>query len=127
MSRCAAAQELRHPVLTHRLCRNESYSLLSGGKEDYEEEAYDISNLEQHSRRPPELVTLPHCYKDGTSIDWLYEEAAERERRHQLNTLHGLRGLLTLALNSVQMWMVIIATGIGIGVIGAWLDVLVKW
>lgn len=127
MSRCAAAQELRYPVLTHRLCRNESRSLLSNGKEDYEEEAYDISNLEQHSRRPPELVTLPHRYKDGTSIDWLYEEAAERERRHQLNTLHGLRGLLTLALNSVQMWMVIIATGIGIGVIGAWLDVLVKW
>jgi chloride channel 3/4/5 len=107
--------------------RNESHPLFSSGKDEYEEEGYDISHLEGRSHRPPELVTLPHCYKDGSSIDWLYEEAAERERRRQLNTLHGLRGLLTLALNSAQMWMVIIATGIGIGVIGAWLDVLVKW
>jgi len=112
--------------LPHRY-RSESYPLFSNGKDDYEGEAYDASHLEEHSYRPPELVTLPHRYKDGTSIDWLYEEAAERERRHQLNTLHGLRGLLTLTLNSVQMWMVIIAAGIGIGVIGAWLDVLVKW
>lgn len=114
-------------VLTTRCCRNESHPLFSDGKGDYEAEVYDIPHLEEHSHRPPELVTLPHCYKDGTSIDWLYEEAAERERRHRLNTLHGLRGLLTLTLNSAQMWMVIIATGIGIGVIGDWLDVLVKW
>lgn len=111
----------------NRRRRNEDHPLISQGKDDYEGEAYDISQLEEHPYRPPELVTLPHRYKDGTSINWLYEEAAERERRRQLNTLHGLRGLLTLALNSVQMWMVIIATGIGIGVIGAWLDVLVKW
>lgn len=107
--------------------RSEDHPLFPHGKDDYEGEAYDISQLEDHSYRPPELVTLPHCYKDGTSIDWLYEEAAERERRHRLHALHGLRGLLTLSLNSAQMWMVIIATGIGIGVIGAWLDVLVKW
>ena len=127
MSRYAATTKLRHSALTPRRCRNESHPLSSTGKDDYEGEAYDISHLEENSRRPPEFVTLPHRYKDGTSIDWLYEEAAERERRHQLNTLHGLRGLLTLTLNSTQMWMVIIATGIGIGVIGSWLDVLVKW
>ena len=111
---------------THR-CRDENHPLFPNGKDNYEGEAFDVSQPEGHPHRPPELVTLPHCYKDGTSIDWLYEEAAERQRRHQLHTLHGLRGLLTLALNSVQMWMVIITTGIGIGVIGAWLDVLVKW
>lgn len=109
------------------MSRDENDPLFSNGKDDYEGEAYDVSQLEEHSHRPPGFVTPPHRYKDGASIDWLYEEAAERQRRHQLHTLHGLRGLLTLALNSAQMWMVIIATGIGIGVIGAWLDVLVKW
>lgn len=118
---------VRYSVLTAPHCSNENHPLFPNRKDNYEEEAYDISQLEEHSHRPPQLVTLPHRYKDGTSIDWLYEEAAERERRRQLHTLHGLRGLLTLALNSAQMWMVIIATGIGIGVIGAWLDVLVKW
>ena len=29
--------------------------------------------------------------------------------------------------DSPGMWLVIILTGVGIGVLGAWLDVLVKW
>jgi len=128
MSRCGWAHKCYDTLFSQpAVSRSEGYGLLSNGKDGYEGETYDISRLEENPHKPPELVTLPHRYKDGASIDWLYEEAAERERRHQLNTLHGLRGLLTLALNSTQMWMVIIATGIGIGVIGAWLDILVKW
>ena len=32
-----------------------------------------------------------------------------------------------MVLDSAGMWLVIILTGVGIGVLGAWLDVLVKW
>ncbi|KAF6761563.1 Cl-channel protein [Ephemerocybe angulata] len=66
-------------------------------------------------------------YTDGSSIDWLQEEAAERERSHALHSQAGVRGALLPALDSARMWIVVIATGIGIGLAGAWLDVLVKW
>ena len=55
-----------------------------------EEEAYDISALEHETRRNPDLSNKPQVYADGTSIDWLHEEALERERQHQLRSLHGL-------------------------------------
>ena len=38
-----------------------------------------------------------------------------------------MRGLLALILDSAGMWLVVVLTGLGIGVVGAWLDVLVKW
>ncbi|TEB33068.1 Cl-channel protein [Coprinellus micaceus] len=66
-------------------------------------------------------------YPDGASIDWLQEEAAERERSHALHSQAGVRGALLPALDSARMWIVVIATGIGIGLAGAWLDMLVKW
>ncbi|RDB23755.1 H(+)/Cl(-) exchange transporter 3 [Hypsizygus marmoreus] len=66
-------------------------------------------------------------YEDGSSIDWLHEEAAERERLHSLRSQAGARGLLLPLLESARLWFVVIMTGLGIGITGAWLDVLVKW
>ncbi|KAI8996437.1 chloride channel [Trametes punicea] len=66
-------------------------------------------------------------YEDGSTIDWLREEAAERERKLVIGSQRGLRGLLALMQDSAGMWLVVILTGLGIGVVGAWLDVLVKW
>lgn len=66
-------------------------------------------------------------YEDGNSIDWLREESAERERIHSQRSQHGIRGLLLPWMDSVRMWLVVVLTGIGIGLTGAWLDVLVKW
>ncbi|TFK39947.1 Cl-channel protein [Crucibulum laeve] len=66
-------------------------------------------------------------YKDGTSIDWLHEETEERERRNALRSEAGARGILLPVLDASRMWFVVIMTGIGIGIAGAWLDVLVKW
>ena len=60
-------------------------------------------------------------------VDWLHEEAIERSRQHRLKTLHGVRGLLLPLLDSTRTWFITIATGVGAGVIGAWLDVLVRW
>lgn len=70
---------------------------------------------------------LPRHYKDGSSIDWLHEEAIERERTHALKAQAGVRGLLMPLLESSRLWLVVILAGMGIGITGAWLDVLVKW
>ncbi|RXW17772.1 hypothetical protein EST38_g8077 [Candolleomyces aberdarensis] len=45
-------------------------------------------------------------YPDGSSIDWLQEEAAERQRNHELHSQAGVRGALLPALDSVRMWIV---------------------
>ena len=66
-------------------------------------------------------------YEEGSTIDWFREEAAERERKRVMESQHGLQGLISMVLDSAGMWLVIILTGVGIGVLGAWLDVLVKW
>ncbi|KAJ3822979.1 Cl-channel protein [Lentinula raphanica] len=66
-------------------------------------------------------------YRDGSSIDWLHEEALERERDHLKKSQKSIRSLLSIWADSARVWLVVIATGIGIGVAGAWLDVLVKW
>ncbi|KAJ7695038.1 Cl-channel protein [Mycena rosella] len=66
-------------------------------------------------------------YVDGSTIDWLREDAAERERTHVQRSQHGVRGLLLPWFDAAQMWLVVILTGFGIGLTGGWLDVLVKW
>jgi chloride channel 3/4/5 len=75
----------------------------------------------------PEKQAFTPKYKEGSSIDWLREESSERERIQAQRSLHGVRGLLSLWGDSFFMWIIVVATGIGIGVAGAWLDVLVKW
>lgn len=72
-----------------------------------------------HGKRP--------AYRDGSTIDWLWEEGAERERKRILHSQPGLRGAIAPILDSSRMWLVSIFTGICIGIAGACLDVLVKW
>ena len=83
--------------------------------------------LTEDGRVPPFTPARTPQYKDGSSIDWLHEEAAERERDHALHSQAGVRGALLPAIESARMWVVVIVTGMGIGMAGAWLDVLVKW
>jgi chloride channel 3/4/5 len=66
-------------------------------------------------------------YAEGTTIDWHREEAAERERKRMLHSQTCLRGVLAPIADSSKMWLVFVLTGLGIGVAGAWLDVLVRW
>ncbi|KAI0079343.1 Cl-channel protein [Panus rudis PR-1116 ss-1] len=68
-----------------------------------------------------------HKYKDRSTIDWLLEEGIERERQRSLQSHRGIRGAIAPILDNSGMWLVIILTGAGIGITGAWLDVLVKW
>lgn len=66
-------------------------------------------------------------YPDGSTIDWLQQDAAERERNQALRSQTGVRGILSPVLEVTRMWFVVIVTGTGIGLTGAWLDILVKW
>ncbi|KAF9269075.1 Cl-channel protein [Marasmius fiardii PR-910] len=66
-------------------------------------------------------------YVDGNTIDWFYEDSKEKERAEGQRSLRGARGILIPFFESMKMWLVVVGTGIGIGLIGAWLDVLVKW
>lgn len=79
--------------------------------------------------RPAETVEVDASvpYAEGTTIDWHREEAVERERKRMLHAQRGLRGIMGPLMDSAKIWLVIVLTGIGIGVAGAWLDVLVKW
>ncbi|KAF8587856.1 hypothetical protein K439DRAFT_1645720 [Ramaria rubella] len=73
--------------------------------------------------RPSELT----IYSWRCFADWVHEEAVERIRRYKLSSHHGLRGLLLPLWDNSCVWLVLIGTGLGVGVIGAWLDVLVAW
>ena len=83
----------------------------------------DGNLLRQQPSIPPETIR----YADGSTIDWQREEAAERERKRTVHTRRGWRGALSPILDGGRIWLVIVFTGIGIGVAGAWLDVLVRW
>ncbi|KIO25833.1 hypothetical protein M407DRAFT_24790, partial [Tulasnella calospora MUT 4182] len=66
-------------------------------------------------------------YKQGSTIDWMHEESAERTRKQLLRSQMGLRGVLLPILDSWRMWAVLILTGLSIGYTGGMLDLLVAW
>jgi len=89
----------------------------------YEEDQFELTE----DGRLPIPFRRTAKYQDGNTIDWLQEEGLERERNHALQSQAGIRGILLPALESARMWFIVIAAGVGIGIAGAWLDVLVKW
>lgn len=96
----------------------------SNGTRYYDEEQYELTE-DGGLLEPEQAYTMK--YKDGASIDWLQEEMAERERQQMLKSQAGVRGVLSPAFEAARGWLVVILTGMGIGMAGAWLDVLVKW
>lgn len=90
----------------------------------YEEEEYELAD-DGRLLEPKQMYTK--IYKDGTSIDWSQEEMAERERQQMLKSQAGVRGILSPVFEAARGWLVVILTGMGVGMAGAWLDVLVKW
>lgn len=96
-------------------------------RENQDGEEYELlDNADVWSRSPHRHRMRTH-YRDGNVIDWWQEESAERERAKEIHSKDGLRGLLAPLLEAAKMWFVIVATGIGVGVTGGWLDMLVKW
>lgn len=93
----------------------------------YEAEAYEFVETGNHPLLQRTSPTTDVPYEQGSTINWLKEEAAERERKRVIHSRRGLHGLLSLVAESVRTWLIVILSGLGVGVAGAWLDVLVKW
>ncbi|ELU44286.1 Cl-channel protein [Rhizoctonia solani AG-1 IA] len=74
-----------------------------------------------------DLSTGRRAYRDGATIDWTQEEAVERMNKNTLRSQPGLRGIVLPLLDQARIWVVLIVTGILVGFVGAWLDVLVAW
>ncbi|KIJ55127.1 hypothetical protein M422DRAFT_199235 [Sphaerobolus stellatus SS14] len=94
---------------------------------------HDSTTPESEHTEFEELIELEKSsepqvkYEDGSSIDWIQEDAKERLRIFKLSSLRGLRGLLLPWWDVTRVWIVLIGTGVGVGIIGGWLDVLVQW
>lgn len=109
----------------------------SGGNDVAEAEAFEVREestsdsfdlLEDGGLlSQPSVASERVRYTDGSTIDWQREEAAERERKLTLRARRGVRGVLAPIIDSAGTWVVVVLTGIGVGIAGAWLDVLVRW
>jgi chloride channel 3/4/5 len=98
---------------------------LQAGQTRYDEEVFELT---EDGQMPNPLGFVKRIkYEDGSTIDWLHEESAERERHQSLRAQRGIRGIILPLLDASGMWFVVICTGIGIGIAGACLDILVKW
>lgn len=67
-------------------------------------------------------------YDDMTAIDWIFEYTKERQRIRLLSS--GSKGLwkqLRLLLDASQVWIVLIATGIAVGILAACIDIASNW
>lgn len=88
------------------------------------EEQYELT---EDGRLFQPKIPCTTTYNDGSSINWLQVDMTERSRQQILMSGAGVRGIICPALDAACVWFVVIFTGMGIGIAGAWLDVLVKW
>jgi chloride channel 3/4/5 len=67
-------------------------------------------------------------YDDFTAIDWIYEYTKERQRKRLLySSGQGLLGHARRLLDASNVWLVLIATGIAVGIIAACIDIATDW
>ncbi|KAK2756746.1 hypothetical protein FQN54_005192 [Arachnomyces sp. PD_36] len=67
-------------------------------------------------------------YDDMTAIDWIFEYTKERQRIRLLSS--GSKGFLRqlrFLLDASQVWLVLIATGVAVGVLAACIDIASNW
>ncbi|KAG5639081.1 hypothetical protein H0H81_007025 [Sphagnurus paluster] len=75
-----------------------------------EEELYELT---EDGRLPSKDSKVPRKYHDGSSVDWMHEEAVERHRIHAMKLKTGARGILVPLLESTRLWFVVIMAGAG--------------
>ncbi|KAI1921629.1 chloride channel [Ophidiomyces ophidiicola] len=67
-------------------------------------------------------------YDNLTAIDWIFEYTKERQRiRHLRASSKGVLGHLRQLLDASHVWLVLIATGIVVGVLAACIDIVSNW
>lgn len=67
-------------------------------------------------------------YEDMTAIDWIFEYTKERQRLRMLySSATGLLGYVRRFLDSSQIWVLLILTGLAAGLFAATIDVVSDW
>lgn len=67
-------------------------------------------------------------YGDMTAIDWIFEYTKERQRLRMLySKATGLLGYVQKSLDASQIWVVLILTGLAVGVLAATIDIASDW
>ena len=67
-------------------------------------------------------------YDDLTAIDWIFEYTKERQRLRMFSsTTHGVVGYLRQLLDASHVWVVLILTGISVGILAAAINIASDW
>ncbi|KAI2636434.1 chloride channel [Hypomontagnella submonticulosa] len=67
-------------------------------------------------------------YEDLTAIDWIFEYMKERQRLRVLySSATGITGYIQQVLDSSQIWVVLVLTGLAVGALAAGIDVASDW
>lgn len=67
-------------------------------------------------------------YDDLTAIDWIFEYTKERQRKRLLySSGQGLVGHARRLLDAGNVWLVLITTGVLVGIIAACIDITSNW
>jgi chloride channel 3/4/5 len=67
-------------------------------------------------------------YEDLTAIDWIFEYTKERQRQRVLySSATGILGYGQKMLDASQVWIVLIVTGLAVGLIAAGIDIASEW
>ncbi|KAI1212418.1 chloride channel [Annulohypoxylon truncatum] len=67
-------------------------------------------------------------YEDLTAIDWIFEYTKERQRLRVLySSATGIVGYIQQLLDSSQIWVILVLTGIAVGALAAGIDVASDW
>ncbi|KAL0931679.1 H(+)/Cl(-) exchange transporter 3 [Colletotrichum truncatum] len=67
-------------------------------------------------------------YEDLTAIDWIFEYTKERQRLRVLySSAQGLLGYFQQLMDSSQVWVILILTGMAVGAVAAGIDITTDW
>ncbi|KAL4801477.1 chloride channel [Aspergillus unguis] len=67
-------------------------------------------------------------YDDFTAIDWIFEYTKERQRKRLMSASgQGVFGYARKMFDASNVWLVLIATGISVGIIAAFIDIVSDW
>ncbi|OLL22207.1 H(+)/Cl(-) exchange transporter 3 [Neolecta irregularis DAH-3] len=66
-------------------------------------------------------------YEDLASIDWIHETAKSRFRKRNLLFAPGIRSRILLLFDSSHEWIVIVCTGLSVGVVAGSIDVVANF
>ncbi|KAE9567372.1 H(+)/Cl(-) exchange transporter 3 [Colletotrichum fructicola] len=67
-------------------------------------------------------------YEDLTAIDWIFEYTKERQRLRVLYaSAQGLLGYFQQLVDSSQVWIILILTGMAVGAVAAGIDITTDW